>query len=259
MKNNITVIIPLSTISGKKDNDMLKRAMTSAEGQCKSIVIVGAPIEKKKQDTIKSWVKTDVTFINNEDPTYANNVNVAVKECNTEYFSVLEYDDAFSEKWVENVEKYKDFDGVDKFAFLPLTELTNDADGETIGYANEAFWATSFSEEIGYLDLEAMQDYLGFNTSGGIFKTKEFLALGGLKASMKLVFWYEFLMRALYKEKKIFVVPKVGYFHNANRKGGIMDEYSQTLSEKETDFWLDLAKKEYFFPQDRKKVYEEEE
>jgi hypothetical protein len=29
------------------------------------------------------------------------------------------------------------------------------------------------------------------------------------------------------------------------------------MTEKEAEWWIDLAKKEYFFPHDRKKVYKE--
>ena len=31
------------------------------------------------------------------------------------------------------------------------------------------------------------------------------------------------------------------------------------MDEREADWWIDLAKKEYFFPQDRKKTYTEDE
>ena len=96
---------------------------------------------------------------------------------------------------------------------------------------------------------------LGFNASGGVFKTEDFNNAGGLKASMKLVNWYEFFMRMLYKGKKIFVIPKVGYYHVVNRPGSITDVYNKEMSEKEVEWWIDLAKKEYFFPQDRNKVY----
>ena len=69
-----------------------------------------------------------------------------------------------------------------------------------------------------YLDIEAVQDYLNFNMSGAVIRKKDFVSLGGLKTSMKLVFWYEFLLRALYKQKKFYVVPKVGYIHTAIRQ-----------------------------------------
>jgi hypothetical protein len=36
-------------------------------------------------------------------------------------------------------------------------------------------------------------------------------------------------------------------------------DFSATMSEKEAEWWIDLAKKEYFFPQDRKKTYADDE
>jgi hypothetical protein len=73
---------------------------------------------------------------------------------------------------------------------------------------------------------------------------------------MKLVFWFEYLLRALHEQKRIYVIPKVGYYHFIGRKGCMMAEYEETMSEKEADWWVDLAKKEFFFKKDRNKVYE---
>jgi hypothetical protein len=101
--------------------------------------------------------------------------------------------------------------------------------------------------------FQSMEDYLNFNASGGAFKTEDFLLLGGLKTSLELVTWYEFFLRVLYKQKRVFVIPKVGYFHVVNRPDSITDNYIKNMTEKEADWWIELAKKEYFFPHDRKK------
>jgi hypothetical protein len=55
------------------------------------------------------------------------------------------------------------------------------------------------------------------------------------------------------------VIPKIGYQHNIGRKGSLFDDYRETLDEKESRFWLSLARKECFFTQDRKKEYNPEE
>ena len=44
-----------------------------------------------------------------------------------------------------------------------------------------------------------------------------------------------------------------------NRADSITTILTNTISAKEADWWVDLAKKEYFFPQDRKKTYTDEE
>lgn len=254
---DVTVIIPIGNTLEKDDITLLTNAVKSAVEQCAELIVIG-PAELSKHAAKLTKLGKNIKILENDTPNYVSNVNKALKDVNTEYFSVLEYDDTFSPKWFENVEKYMEYDDEDKFGFLPLTELVDYETKETIGYANEAFWASSFSDEIGYLDIGALENYLGFNTSGGVFRKKDFLTLGGLKESMKLVFWYEFLFRAIYKEKKIFVVPKVGYYHVANRPNSLTESYSNEMSDKEAEWWVELAKKEYFFPQDRKKVYEEE-
>ena len=63
----------------------------------------------------------------------------------------------------------------------------------------------------------------------------------------------------IYKGKKIFVIPKVGYYHLINRPDCMTTKYAETMTEKEAEWWVDLAKKEYFFPQDRKKTYTDNE
>ena len=181
----------------------------------------------------------------------------AVKEVKTEYFSVLEYDDMYTPIWFKNVKEYVEKDVEDIFAFLPLTEVIDIKTGP-IGFANEAVWASSFSEEIGYYDLQCIEDYLDFNVSGAIFKTDEFITLGMLKPSMKLSFWYEFLMRALYRGKRFFVIPKIGYKHYVGREDSLSYIYGNNMSDSEANWWIDLAKKEYFFPHDRNKTYQEE-
>ena len=87
-------------------------------------------------------------------------------------------------------------------------------------------------------------------------KKDDFLSIGGLKESMKMTFWYEFILRALKYGLTTFVIPKVGYLHTINRQDSLSDEYSKTLTEEEATWWIDLAKKEYFYKEDRNKVYE---
>ena len=74
---------------------------------------------------------------------------------------------------------------------------------------------------------------------------------------MKVSFWYEFLLRAAYKGKKMFVIPKVGYRHFVGREDSLSYQYGNNMSEVELNWWIDLAKKEYFFPHDRNKTYQE--
>lgn len=250
----ITVIIPFIGTT-EADVALFTKAYESAKNQVEKVIVVGP---KASLDAIRGikGLKKNTEFLENEsDTSYASQVMLAVDKTETDWFSVLEFDDEFTSNWFKNVEKYHDDDVI---GYLPLTEVVDAKTNETISYANEAFWASSFSEVIGYPDFESLSDYLNFNTSGAVFKKSDFLALGGLKTSMKLVFWYEFLLRALYKQKKFYVVPKVGYIHSTGRDDSLTEIYRKEMSEKEVEWWLELAKKEYFFPQDRHKEYEEE-
>lgn len=253
---NLTVIIPITTLDTDEKKEMFVKAISSVDDS--NIIVVGdsQAIESLPQDKIKDYIFTIVEN-NTNNINYASQVNFALKKVKSDYFTVLEYDDIFSPIWFKMLKKYMDADVNDTFAFLPLTEVVDYETKLPFGYSNEAVWASSFSEELGYYDIQSLEYNLNFNTSGGVFKTEDFKNLGGLKSSMELVFWYEFLLRALYKGKKIFVIPKVGYYHTVNRPDSITNVYANTMSEKEADWWVDLAKKEYFFIKDRNKTYKE--
>lgn len=201
----------------------------------------------------------DVIKIENEKSDFSTQINVAVKNITTKYFTILEFDDVFFKKWFVNVEKYMSIHE-NVSVFLPLTEIfeTRNDENITLTYANEAVWATSFSDELGFLDLESLENFGDFNMTGAVFNRNDFMEVGGLKASMKLTFWYEFLMRMAYNKKRMYTIPKVGYFHSVGREGSLIAEYNKTLSPDEAQWWIDLAKKEYYFKDDRNKTYDGE-
>lgn len=251
----LTIIIPIKELKDEKDKELFYKALNSTKNN--NVIVVGP---KDVLDNIKLPEELkNISFVyNDSNLDYTHQVNVAAGSVKTKYFSVLEYDDYFSDKWFDNVEKYIEYDTEDTSMFLPLTEIVDYKNNVVIGYANEVFWASSFSEEIGCPDMESMMNYLNFNTSGAIIKTEDFNSLGGLKESMKLVFWYEYLLRSIYNNKRLFVIPKVGYYHMVNKDDSLSQFYRDTITEKEANWLVDLAKKEYFFKKDRNKVYEEE-
>ena len=254
----ITAIIPLN-----KYDETVKEMLTSAvnsfvetsKNNPAELMFVGP---KEMLDKVKEDQTVEAEYVENENTWFSAQINAAVKKVKTDYFAILEYDDEFTPIWFDNVVKYINT-GDDISVFLPLTEVFDAEHKEVgpVGYVNEAVWASSFSEKLGYFDNECLQDYLIFNTTGGVFRTKDFIEVGGLKESMKLSFWYEFLLRTLNKEKNVFVIPKVGYFHIVNRTGSLADEYAKTMSERESEFWIELARKEYLYKKDRNKTYEE--
>jgi hypothetical protein len=95
--------------------------------------------------------------------------------------------------------------------------------------------------------------------TGSIFNTADWKEVGGLKSPIKLTFWYEWLLRATYKGKKVYVIPKVGYVHLLGRKGSIIEEYKKSIDDKESNFWVNVARKDYFYKdvrEDSKYVYD---
>ena len=76
---------------------------------------------------------------------------------------------------------------------------------------------------------------------------------------MKLTFNYEFLLRASYNDTVIMTIPKVGYKHTNQRDNSLFWDYKNNpelkLEQDEAKFWIDTAKKEYFFSTDREVVY----
>jgi hypothetical protein len=87
--------------------------------------------------------------------------------------------------------------------------------------------------------------------TGSIFKTQDWEEVGGLKPSIKLTFWYEWLLRMTYKGKKVYVIPKVGYTHKLGRQGSLIEGYKKTVDEKESNFWVSVARKDYFYKNER--------
>ena len=254
----ITTIIPLNKYDEnvKALLDMaVKSFVETSKNNPADLMFVGP---KDVLEKTRIGLAYEAEYVENENSWFSAQINAAVKKVKTPFFSILEYDDEYTPIWFDNVLKYVDA-GEDISVYLPLTEVFDYQHKEQgpVGYLNEAVWASSFSEKLGYFDNECLQDYLIFNTTGGVFRTKDFIEVGGLKESMKLSFWYEFLLRTINKKNNVFVIPKVGYFHVVNRTGSLALDYADTMSDRESDFWIELARKEYLYKTDRKKTYEE--
>lgn len=255
---DLTVIIPIHKVLTDAETELLKKAQQSISSESTTQLYVGPKEALDKIEMNEKWVRVE----NDGDTSFSRQINLAVDKVKTKYFSVLEFDDTYTPIWEKNVKKYINKDVEDISIYLPLTEVLvldeTDKNNTGVGFVNEAVWASAFSERMGYLDLESLMDYGDFNVTGGVIKTEDFISVGKLKESIKVSFWYEFLLRLLNKGKKVFVIPKLGYIHYSNRKGSLIDTYRSTMSDKEIDWWIDLAKKEYLFPRDRNKTYEEE-
>lgn len=253
---DITVIIPLHEY-----NDYVKTLLNRAINSVPSEYMVHISIPSNIEEDLKTIVSEyeNVTILaavdENESTDFSTLVNRAVSTCGTKWFSILEFDDEYTDIWFKNVEKYIEYKP-EVSVFLPLEELVDYNKNNFIGYGNEAPWASSFSSEIGYIDNDSLQQYFDFYLTGSIFNTEDWVNIGGLKPSIKISFWYEFLLRYTSKDKKIFVIPKLGYKHYVNRENSIYDVYRKTVDEKESAWWFEMAKQESLYKEDRHKTYE---
>jgi hypothetical protein len=259
---NITVILPVHDVSGDFET-WFKKAVTSIEQSQvkpgKLMVVCSDNSEVKSyMDKWEQPKDLNVEVVrNNGDTSYCGQINYGVGLMDSEYFSILEYDDEYSNIWFKQFDEYVGhYDNVD--IFLPLVVDTDEA-GQFIGFTNEALWAMGFSEEVGYLDNNTLLKYQNFQVSGMIMKVDKFEEIGGMKASMRLTFNYEFLLRASYNDTVIMTIPKVGYKHTNQRSNSLFWNYKNKpesrLEQDEAKFWVDTAKKEYFFTTDREVQY----
>lgn len=253
---DITVIIPVH-VYNEQVKEMLTKAIESVPSDYLIHIVNPNKLESelvwlgKKYDNV-----TVLSAVDEDEPTdFCTLVNRGVSTCGTNWFSILEFDDEYTPIWFSNVEKEMEYKS-DVSIFMPLTELNDFNNARFVSYGNEAPWASSFSNEIGYIDNDCLQDFFDFYLTGSVFSTLDWLNSGGLKPSIKVTFWYEFLLRLTNDGKKIYVVPKLGYKHNVNRDGSLYNEYANTVTADEADWWRELAKKECFFKKDRNKTYE---
>jgi len=179
-------------------------------------------------------------------------MNFGVKNAKGKWVSLFEFDDEYSAIWFKNFKTYSEaYPEVQMF--LPVVVDTDEKDAFA-GFTNEATFAANFSQEIGYLTNDTLQDYQNFQTAGSVFKKSIIEDFGGFKSSIKLTFIYEFLLRMTYNSVSVMTIPRLGYKHVNLREGSIFWNYKfgeSKMIEDEVKFWIQTAKKEYFFTDDR--------
>lgn len=256
----ITVIVPVHKI-GEDYSEMLKNAINSI-GEFHddiNLLIVCPPELKNKILTEVPTLHKEEIIVNNESTDFCTQVNKGIENSKTEWFTILEMDDEFKRVWFTSMDEYMNtFKDVD--VFLPIVKDVN-VEGKFLSFTNESTWAYGFTNEQGYLDNEVLMDFQNYQISGGLYKTQVIKDNGMLKDNIKLTFGYEFLLRLTQNNRKIFTVPKIGYQHVNFREESLFWSYknneSTKLSEKEVKFWVETAKKEFFFKNKRDVTYVE--
>ena len=261
-KLDVSVILPIKSAVTKDFDEFFDKSIQSLKNQLVQIneLVIVHTSEEQLVEKIKNYDFGDInvkSYTWEEKPNYCDQVNFGIDKANSEWISIFEFDDEYSKIWFSNVEKYINFyPEVD--AYLPLV-VDVDTKGVFAGFTNEAVFAVNFTQEMGFLTNDTLHNYQNFQTAGMVIRKKTFQDYGKLKASIKLTFIYELLLRLTYNSVKIMTIPKIGYKHVNFREGSIFWNYKngdERLSEDEIKFWIQTAKKEYFFTDDRSIKYE---
>lgn len=255
---NITVILPIHTLSDDY-KEMLNNSLSSIEdfhNDVKVSIVCPTSLKKELKDLSN---KLEINIVSNKGETdFCSQVNLGIDNCDTEWFTILEVDDEFKPIWLKSMNEYsKVF--TDVSVFLPIVKDIN-VEGKFINYTNESAWAYGFTDMQGFIDNEVLLDFQNYQTSGGLFKTQVIKDNGKFKENIKLTFVYEFLLRLTHNGVRIMTVPKAGYQHVNLREDSLFWKYKNDekmiLSENEVKFWLDTAKKEFFFKNKRDVNYQ---
>ncbi len=263
-KVDISVILPIASSFGKDFDILFEKAIDSIKKQQVTIneLIIVHSDEESLCTKLNSFDFGDLNIVKvlntSEHTDYASQINLGIKNATSSWVSFFEHDDEYSFIWFKNVNDYikshPECDG-----FLPIVVDVDETD-VFAGYTNEATFAASFNTEIGILTNELLNQYQNFQTSGMVVKKSILDNFGGFKKSMKLTFVYEFLLRLTYNSARIMTIPRLGYKHANMRESSIFWGYKNgknVLTDEEVKFWIDTAKKEYFFTNDRDIKYEE--
>jgi len=191
-----------------------------------------------------------------------------------EYYSIIEGEDVVSASWFEYSNTYFNEDSSIAIT-LPL--IRNVINGVFNGVINEAAWVEGLAEEAGITDINLLLRYNIINILGAVFKVsdvkenseqKENGLYYPIKESIKLTHTYEFFLRMIYNDLKIKTIPRICYEFKFISKPkyvytsvkvpnniATISKDNGGIDQREIQFYVDLAKKEYFFDKDRNVLF----
>lgn len=264
-KFDVSVILPIKSSKALNFAEFFEKCIESLKTQKTGIneLIIVHTNETSLVDYINGFDFGNLNVVKEvwtKEANYASQINHGVRMAKSTWVSLFEFDDEYSTIWFKNVELYsKSYPDVD--AFLPIV-VDTDQMGKFAGFTNEATFAANFTSEMGVLNTETLLDYQNFQSSGMVIKKSSFIDFGLIKPSFKLTFGYEFFLRMTHNSVRVMSIPRIGYKHTNLRDGSIFWNYKNggdRMSENEVKFWIDSAKKEYFFINDRAIKYEPQE
>jgi hypothetical protein len=198
-------------------------------------------LQKTKDEFKIINVEVDET-INTDGKTMQELINETVeKEGMTKYFTVSNFKDYFENKNYFNwVEKYF-IEEFESSALVPVVKVFSE-DEKFLRYDNVQWLADSFSEETSVIDTEGLKLMWEMVANGTVFKTADFLKVGGLKKNFVEFYWYEFFLRFSENKKRAFVIPKSAY---------VFMETPYKMDNDKLNFYYKSALTEYLFKNDR--------
>ena len=139
---DITVIIPIHDVEVENFETLLSVALKSIETQAskpEKIIVVHCSCPG-----VGEWLNSydfgelDVTIFENDgDNDFSSQINAAVDVVDTKWFSILEFDDEYSNIWFKNVSEY--VEAYPEMGILLPLVLDVDAEGKFINFTNESF------------------------------------------------------------------------------------------------------------------------
>ena len=262
---NVSVILPIESYKHKNFEELFTASIKSIQNQ--TTAVNELVLVHSDEEALTSYLKNfdfsglTVNLVENTGNTdFSSQMNLGVENAKSDWVSFLEFDDEYASIWFKNVKRYVEAYPNVK-GFLSLVVDVDDK-GVFAGFTNEATFAASMNTEIGMLTNEVLLNYQNFQSSGMVIKKETYQEMGGFKPSMKLTFVYEFLLRLTYNSVDMMTIPRIGYKHVNLREGSIFWNYKngeQRVTDDEVKFWLDAAKKEHFFIEDRNIKYEPSE
>lgn len=269
-KQDITVILPINKIK-ETELPLLQTAINSVFAQkdnfspTELLIITNEDtkklfseikLEEKSLLKLKNYQDVDIKFLinpNNVD-NYQNQINTAVKEIKTKFFTILDFDDEFTNLHFKMAERYiRNMPEVDLFLTI-IADTTMQR--EQFRYCNEINWVKEVTnDKHGSMLMEVVLNYNLIALNGAIISKEKFEEIGGLKESMKLSYVKEFLLRFINNDGISYTIPKIGYVRKNGRDDSYLDRLNKEMDEDEANFWFNLASREYVFPHDRNKTY----
>ena len=257
---NITTILPIHQFD-EKIKGLLNKALESVSKQndideVPLIIVYASEIKDEILKSVEKYNnerKSKIIILENSGNTdFQSQINLGVEKVETDYFSILEFDDELALTYYKRAEEYiKFYPEVD--VFLPIIVESNENE-QALKLTNETVWSKSFVGEngtLGYLNSKSLNQYTDFKICGSIIKKSEFEGVGKLKSNIVLAFQYEFLLRLINNGGKVYTIPKIGYRHLVTREGSLFDTYQKELDMNARKFWYEAAKKESNFFTDR--------